>query len=180
MNTYDCDYCIANELYSGRACYLTDFPGKESYFLKVPVFDEESTNKNPVGEEERDLSLDDIYDLMEEWETIFPDMPPFEMIQTWFRYPLEVCPTSLVDPYYAFMLEAEASCREYKVLPYDGGLWDQPLALIQAFETIRTERNHFERIRIDRMEQKAKKDHSGTKQLPSRQLPGTAKFTNPQ
>ena len=62
----------------------------------------------------------------------------------------------------AFLLDAEQASREYHTLPYGGGLWDQPLALLVAFTSIRYERNQFERIRIDKMKKSSNKGGSQT------------------
>lgn len=95
-------------------------------------------------------------------ERVFPDIPPFETLRLYFSQPLEVCPTSLLDPYFMFLLASEQSAREYHVLPFDGGYWDQPLLLSTIFDVIRTERNQYERIRFE----KAKKKGTQTPSTP--------------
>ncbi len=82
-------------------------------------------------------------------------MPPFEILRTYFISP-EVCPTPLTDPYLVYLIELEQAVREYHTLPYEGGYWDQPLAMIEAFAAIRSERNQFELIRFERLKKKAK------------------------
>lgn len=88
--------------------------------------------------------------------------------------PVEVCPTSLMDPYIMYLLEAEQAVREYHTLPFEGGLWDQPMALLEAFVAIRSERNQYERLRWDKIEkgQKRKSD-TGDRTLisPNENLP---------
>ncbi len=55
-----------------------------------------------------------------------------------------------------FLLSAEQSAREYHVMPFEGGLWDQPLLMTTIFDTIRTERNQCERIRFEKANKKVK------------------------
>lgn len=75
----------------------------------------------------------------------------------YFVSPIEVCPTSILDAYLWFILEAEQAVREYHTLPYDGGLWDQPNPLLDAFTAIRIERAQYERVRFERMRKKSEK-----------------------
>ena len=107
-------------------------------------------------DEELVAEIDDIFEELTIVEETFPDIPPFEALRLYFTSPLEVCPTAMMDPYLVFLIEAEQAAREYNVLPYDGGLWDQPRALLNIFSAIRTERNHYERIRFEKIDRKMK------------------------
>lgn len=89
-------------------------------------------------------------------------MPTFEILRTYFAQPLEICPTGLIDDQDLFLLEVEQACREYYKLPFDGGLWDQPYKLIQAFAQIRQERNQYERARMEEL----KRDGKSKKKVP--------------
>ena len=95
-------------------------------------------------------------------ETQLPDIPPFEALKLYFLNPVEVCPTSLIEDSLIFLLETEQAAREYNTLPFGGGLWDQPTVLLSAFSTIRAERNHFERIRMEEIRSKQKRENTGT------------------
>jgi len=101
--------------------------------------------------------MDGIFEELDRIETVLPSIPPFEALRLYFSQPLEVCPTAMVDPYHVYLMEAEQASREYHVLPFDGGLWDQPLALLRSFTIIRSERNQYERIRMERVTKKMKK-----------------------
>jgi hypothetical protein len=107
------------------------------------------------------MSLHDLFDELDYIEEVFPDIPPFEALRLYFTAPKEVCPTSMIDPYLMYLMEAEQASREYHTLPFEGGLWDQPRALLDIFGAIRTERNHYERIRFEKMQKKAKNKNSG-------------------
>tara|TARA_R100000458_G_C8275331_1_gene250385 strand:+ start:1803 stop:2312 length:510 start_codon:yes stop_codon:yes gene_type:complete len=140
-------------MYEGRACFLNKFPGNKSYTFELPIFVENS----PYPLESRKVELDMegvIEELVNlEWEK--PDAPPFELLRTYFMNP-EVCMTSL-----AFegtdLIGLEQQTRNYNTLPFDGGLLDQPTVLLQAFDVISSERNHWERIRMERTNRDMKK-----------------------
>jgi len=161
-------------MYEGRACYLEDkFPGEEKHTMEIPVFDE-SVGTPPISFKKQTLSLNELFEVMDEIDDHYLNMPSFEVLRTYFISP-EVCPTALSDSYMIFLIDAEQAAREYHTLPYGGGLWDQPLALISAFNTIRSERNQFERVKIEAMKRKSKtKDSTGDKQTgssPNESLP---------
>ena len=143
-------------MYTGRACYLQTWPGNDTYELDHPIFGEDLPSQSPIGYEKKEMTLDDIFEELTIVEETFPDIPPFEALRLYFTSPLEVCPTAMMDPYLVFLIEAEQAAREYNVLPYDGGLWDQPRALLNIFSAIRTERNHYERIRFEKIDRKMK------------------------
>jgi hypothetical protein len=126
--------------------------------LSLPDFDPEKPNQAPLGYHEAEVTRNDIFELLSDWEDIFPDMPPFEAARLYLMHdPIEVCITSLMDPYTLFLIEAEQASRDYQALPYDGGLWDQPKVLLDAFTAIRSERSHFDRIRLEKFKNKGTK-----------------------
>jgi len=82
-----------------------------------------------------------------------PDMPPFEFIQALIkpRNLKEVCITAFIDSSLAYHIDLESACKEYRVLPYEGSLLDQPQFLLDIFGVIRQERNRYERVRADKL-----------------------------
>ena len=144
-------------MYEGRACYLDTWPGQESYILDKPIFEDEAPSQSPIGFESQEMTLEDVFEALEEIEEIFPDIPPFEALRLYYSQPKEVCPTSMIETYMMYLMEAEQAAREYHLMPYSGGLWDQPQALLQVFSAIRVERNQYERIRFDKIKAKTKK-----------------------
>jgi len=151
-------------MYTGRACYLQTWPGNDTYELDHPIFGEDLPSQSPIGYEKKEMTLDDIFEELDLIEEIFPDIPPFEALRLYFTSPKEVCPTSMMDPYLVFLIEAEQAAREYHIMPYAGGLWDQPRALLSVFSSIRIERNHYERIRFEKLDKKHNKRAIGSKQ----------------
>ena len=106
--------------------------------------------------------MEEFIEEMDDIADHFLNMPPFEILRTYFISP-EVCPTALTDNYLVYLIELEQAVTEYNTLPYDGGYWDQPLLMIEAFNAIRSERNQFERVRIETMKAKAKTKGKGGK-----------------
>lgn len=158
-------------MYQGRACYLDKWPGDKVFPLRVPLFPDDGTQVlnrqglnvvTPIGEEIRDLSIEDLLDEIDRIGEALPMMPPFEILQNFFKQPIEVCPTSLLELYIMYLIDSEQAVREYNTLPYSGGLWDQPNALLECFTQIRYERNQYERIRMERIARKTSKQNIDT------------------
>lgn len=154
MNLYDCDYCIANKMYEGRACFLKDKEfGNESYTFTLPVFD--GNSPYAVDEQVKELDMEGVLQELIELEWEKPDAPPFELLRTYFMDP-EVCVTAMYDTS-ADYIGMEQAARDYHTLPYDGGLLDQPKMLMDAFRIVASERNQWERIRMERTDREMKK-----------------------
>lgn len=172
MNSYDCDFCIAHKLYENRACYLLDNDwGEDRHKFILPVFDPLASKPMPIAEEDVVLTKESIISKLDKYQEVFPDAPPFELLTLWFTRPKELCLTSILDPQLGLLLDTESACKEYRTLPYGGGLWDQPLALLEAFDLIRSERNQFERIRIEKLNtttKKVKPDSQVVSKIPGR------------
>ena len=71
-----------------------------------------------------------------------PDMPSFEIIQAYLNgrnktEAGEICITGFVDFEIGTLIDLENACNTYHVLPYSGGLLDQPLLLLEAFGLVR-------------------------------------------
>jgi len=177
MNYYECEFCIANKLYEGRACYRDRWPGKESYTFKVPIFDD--TSPYPVGSTEEVLDEEDFMEVLLSLEMEKPDVPPYELVRTYFSTP-EYCPIGSVDFEYQRLLTLEAAARQYHTLPYAGGLLDQPNCLIDAFDIIASERNQYERIRYDKMESERKSQGKGSPGGPQTTHRGAVPIRAPQ
>jgi hypothetical protein len=47
------------------------------------------------------------------------------------------------------LIDLEDSCFSYHCLPYEGGLLDQPLYLIEAFNVIRSEKNKYDNKKFE-------------------------------
>jgi hypothetical protein len=138
---------------------LKKWPGDETWNIDVPQFNEDSQNTSPISFETKELDIEGVLTELSKIEESFPDIPPFEALRLYFSQPLEICPTSLLDPYEMFLIEAEYAAREYHRLPFEGGLWDQPLVMLRIFDTVRSERNHYERIRMETVAKKNAKTH---------------------
>ena len=129
-------------------------PGESEHLIPVPVFDENSSIIEYIS---KNLDIDDLFIELAIANEFHPNTAPFEVLRQFFNSDKEICPTSLVDPYLTFLIEAEHASREYHTLPFDGGLWDQPLQLIEVFNSIATERNRFDRQRIEKLTKSTKK-----------------------
>ena len=106
---------------------------------------------------------------MDNIENSLPQIPPFEALRLYFAQPLEACPTAMMDDYFIYLMETEQATREYNTLPYNGGLWDQPLQLLRVFSVIRSERNQYERIRFEHLKKKTNKGSTQAPNIPAMQ-----------
>ena len=136
---------------------MDQFPGGESYPIRVPQFNEDSPNLSPISYSNKNIDKSTLWEVLDDISIIFPSMPVFEILKLYFSQPLEICPTSLVDSQSLILLETEQACREYNKLPFGGGIWDQPNIILESFSIIRTERNQYERTRFEQLDKKDKK-----------------------
>ena len=142
-------------------------PGQSEHIVLVPEFDD---NSSIIEHEKKNLNIDDLFIELARANDYHPNTSPFEVLRFFFNEGKEICPTSLVDPYLNFLIETEHASREYHALPFEGGLWDQPLQLLEVFNAIATERNRFERQRIEEVTKKGKSGKSSNQPaLPPRQ-----------
>lgn len=119
-----------------------------------------------MGVETIEVTEDNILEEVDRVASIFPDMPPFETVRTYFKVPQELCLMGLADEEYGKIIALEAACREYHVLPYAGGVEDQPTGLLQAFDVIRETQNEYQRIKW--AEDEAKRSAKPTRVEPKR------------
>jgi hypothetical protein len=104
----------------------------------------------PMGTETKiftsETLLEWLYQLNEEY---FPDAPSFELLKRFVRK--EICLTAYIDFELGEFVDLEDSCHNYHSLPYAGGLFDQPIYLMQAFNVIRGEKNKYEKTKADKL-----------------------------
>lgn len=120
----------------------------------------------PQGFNKAELSKENFIELLDAISFLFPSMPTFEVLRLYFSQPKEVCPTAFIDEEALYMLETEQSCREYHVLPFEGGMWNQPKKLIHYFTHIRTVRNEYERQRMEQIKKESKSSNRKDNKIP--------------
>ena len=98
------------------------------------------------------LTEDDIFEELAKISIELPDIPVFELLLMY--YP-QVCPTGILDPVFNQLLLWEERSQTYGVLPYVGGQLDQPIKLVEAFDTIRTTVATFNKKREQEIERDA-------------------------
>lgn len=151
---YSCDFCQATEAFKQRACYLSGWPGEEKHIFLLPIFDDSTQPPLKISEERTELTDEEVLEKIDSYSSVWPDMPPFEVVQHYFRNPKELCITGLSDYDAARLIELEAACDKYHCLPYDGGIEDQPTILLEAFSAIREASNEYYREKFRDIQQK--------------------------
>ncbi|MFV2014551.1 MAG: hypothetical protein ACC656_03930, partial [Candidatus Heimdallarchaeota archaeon] len=139
---YDCDICTlkVNQWFRNRICFHPEF-GQGAYPFKFPNMDPETKKQIPGPYEENIFTQEEFLDwLYETNDYYFPNMPAFELIQGAFKATnKEVCLTAFVDESLGELVDLESHCEAYKVLPYRGGIFNQPQLFLDAFSVIRSE-----------------------------------------
>jgi len=74
-------------------------------------------------------------EVLEELQLKFPGQSVGEI---WLTLYSTLCPVSFIDEWCDTWFSLEAACSEYGVMPYVGGLLDQPKLVLEILETIRT------------------------------------------
>jgi hypothetical protein len=148
---HDCDVCVLQDVpwYKNRVCFHP-FYGKEEYPILVPTFNEGSPQPGPSELKTFDTEefLEWLYEVN---QNNLPNMSAFQIVLRFFREP-KVCVSGLVDFELGTMIDLEDACHTYHVLPYSGGLFDQPLYIMEAFQTIRGTKNKYEAEKLKSLE----------------------------
>jgi len=156
-----------NEWFKKRFCYHPIY-GKESYKVSIPIFDEIQRSR-PISSEEKEFTEEDLLDwLYDLQENNFPDAPAFELLQRFIKKPGafekgEVCLTGLIDFELGEIIDLESACHNYHCLPYAGGLFDQPIKLIETFNVIRATRNKYDNLKIEQITKDVKNNPDSSK-----------------
>ena len=165
---YDCEICALsqNEWFKKRICFNPEY-GEQQYNFVLPTLDFD--NKKFNGSETKSMDQEDFLLWLDDMNVNFnPDMPAFEMIQAYLNprnkaASGEICMTGFVDFEIGTLIDLENACNNYHVLPYGGGLLDQPQLLLEAFNLVRSEINRYEKVRYDKMAKAADKSSSSNK-----------------
>lgn len=135
-----------------RVCYH-QVHGEETYPLFIPIFDE---LRRVTGSEIRDFNLRGLLDWLDNLsDDVFPDAPPFELLKRFAQgrdetgRPKEVCVEAFSDLELGSLIDLEDSCHSYRCLPYEGGLFDQPNYIMEAFNIIRATKNKYNNAKMD-------------------------------
>jgi len=141
---YDCRNCQKKGWYKDRIC----FREQEKHTIPFPTFDEEAQVPRNIGDDEREASVDDIYEWLLEIEPIFTATPAFEVLQSYLK---PICPEGIVD-----QIAAQYFRLENAVSAYGLGVLEQPFWIFEVFESIRSANNVYENIANFKREQKLK------------------------
>jgi hypothetical protein len=166
---YNCEACIAFKWNDRRACYLPYPPGKERYDFTLPIFDETTHPPSQTGTiTYREQTEEDVLERLDEMTRVFPEVPEFELVNMYFKNPFDLCLTGIADPDIVALIELEAECTKYQVMPYAGGLQDQPTPILEAFSAVREAENEFNIKRFAEMSSKSDNSQRTLPGLPPR------------
>lgn len=97
--------------------------------------------------------LDWLYTFNEQFNA---DMPTFELLNNIINNRNKarkkaVCPMAFVDFEVGTLVDLEDACNNYHVLPYNGGLLDQPQLLLEVFNVVRAEKERYKSAKAEKM-----------------------------
>lgn len=104
-------------------------------------------------------------DIEQFWEVVAklqerkPSVPIFNIVKAingGYNSRIEICPTSIIEPFLNHVLNMENMCEKYKCLPFPGGYMDQPKMIMEMFEVIRGTVNHYDEYEFKMSQKNAK------------------------
>jgi len=109
-----------------------------------------------------DEYIEILFGLLDQLPPHMENMPAFEAALRLLR-PQDVCCTGILlnEPWLNMLIGLESTCSEYHVLPYEGGLFEQPQYIFDSFNAIRAARNEYHRISMEETMSKAKAKSEG-------------------
>lgn len=119
----------------------------------MPEIEVDGETVRVVGHSPAVRNLDEFIETLWEIEILQPDLPVFLLAMKHFH---RVCCTAIGirEPYLSLLITLESACSDYQVLPYGGGLMEQPQFLYDAFQCVRVGRNEYFRIRDEEWKSK--------------------------
>ena len=160
---YDCEVCQQYQYFENRHCFHPLY-GEEKILLPIHQFDEEFVDpqvglqyREDVEPKEEKLTGDDLIDELSRISLLIPDAPIFKLLGAHYQYPTEVCVTGLLGPMFNDIYLWEERSEKYGVFPFTGGQLDQPIAMLEAFDIIRSATSQFNRDRMIEVEDEAKR-----------------------
>lgn len=151
---FDCNYCTMKERYKRKVCFVK----KKRIDLNFPIFDD----KGSILEyEQRSATKEDVIQHLIQVHKLMPNVLVTDVMSTRLMMLGEqgekVCPIGLFDYETDFYVSLETAASKYHVLPYEGAYLDQPLYIIEAFDTCRAAEAKYSNYKMNKMKEKGKK-----------------------
>jgi|GEM_PF-2764280 len=155
---YDCTYCIKKGWYKNRVCFLKNRKLK----LKVPEYDlgtGEREAPRVVSCEIKEMTKEDVVKKLVECHGLFPNKLVHDVLFfPHMRMGLNneyICPVGLFDYEANTYVALETAASKYHNLPFSGSYLDQPLDIIEAFDTIRAAEARYTNHTMNELKQKS-------------------------
>jgi len=131
---YDCNNCLKNKWIEQRVCFR-DCPKQT---VQYPVFDDEAKVVREIRRDEKEATVDDLYEWLLDMETVFTTAPAYEIMKDYMK---PICPESLIDNVAAqyFRLESAVDAYGLEVLKH-------PFWIFEIFEAIRSASNTYDNL----------------------------------
>jgi len=155
--SHDCRYCIAHGYQDKKKCLMPELGGCESFEVQLPDFDPDGNRLEDMRTEMCDAER--IFELLVEYsETpirgIRPGANPFVLYNMLFTGRDLICPVGLLDADSGRIIDEVSMCKHYSVLPYEGGLFDQPTEIIEQMKVFAEAEAAFKNDQIENMKNK--------------------------
>ena len=151
---FNCDYCTLKERYKHKVCFVKN----KQIDLDFPIFDEHGVIQEY---EQRNATKEDVIQHLIEVHKLMPNVLVIDVMSTRLmllgKQKEKVCPIGLFDYETDFYVSLETAASKYHVLPYEGAYLDQPLYLIEAFDTCRAAESKYNNAKMNKVKEKGKK-----------------------
>ena len=103
-------------------------------------------------EVEHDIDINRLWEIIDQVSAERPSSSVYQVVESCLTFSKDnrktICPTSIIDPMINKFLQWENQCEKYHVLPFAGGLLDQPSLILQIFATIRATVNQYDEYEL--------------------------------
>jgi hypothetical protein len=121
-----------------RTCFLED---RIHLTRRIPADDERGEwirDEEELVEATVESVIGQAAELYAAWPT---DAPFYTVVRGMFP---DVCPTSIVSEDVHFWINMEGQVKDYGVLPFTGGMMEQPQMVLDLLNTVRSVKNHWQ------------------------------------
>lgn len=160
--SYNCDNCSVMKSFENRYCYVNN-EKIELNLIKLGEQDDYSGifNTEPNLEKENITHEEFLENFFEFATKCQPNQPAYLALlrlQQLARFEKELCITGLIGTDFIRVFDWAIDCKNMSTLPYAGNYFEQPNQLIECFKIINETISQYERIRLDNMKDKGKKN----------------------
>lgn len=160
--SYNCDNCQIMKTFENRYCFV-EKDKLELKFIKLGEQDDYTGIFETFPDIEKEIAtveefLDNFFEFSTKAQPNQPAYLALLRLQQLAQFDKEMCITGLIGIDFIRVLDWAIDCKNMSTLPYPGNYFEQPNQLIDCFKIINETISQFERIKLDNMSNKDKKN----------------------